>query len=87
MGPLPAEAATRKMHGTWPRDMFKSPLNDIVYLENTAASKSILPEIFSAAGMDIGKQEYYRLAEEMQKEEIPSEVAEKFDEIQRHWES
>lgn len=85
MGPVFSSLAANQMRDQWPRTMLKSPLEDIDFVRNTAASKHILPKIFSAAGMNITKQEYYKLAEEMLQNEIHPEVSEKLHEICEHW--
>ncbi len=79
--PISAEAATEKMKDMLPPAVLRSPLADHDYLRTTAASKHLLPQVFSAAGMDIPKQEYYRLAKVMEKEEIHPEVVQILDEI------
>ena len=85
VGPLFLSSAEKELKKILPPVVVQSPLDDHEYLQNTKASKSILPKIFSAAGMNIGKQEYYRLAEAMQPEEIHSEVIKFFDAIKKHW--
>ena len=85
MGPICSKIAVDKMRDEWPPALLKSPLKNIDFVQNTAASKCILPEIFSATGMNIQKRDYYKLAEEMQKNEIPPEVEEKLNEIYAHW--
>lgn len=83
--PLFAEAAVKSMLESFPPIMLTSPLQDAEWLNNTAASKRILPDIFSAADMDLTKQEYYKLAEEMEQGEIPPEVQEQLDAMHEHW--
>ena len=85
MGPICSKIAVDKMRDEWPPALLKSPLKDIDFVQSTAASKRILPGIFSATGMNIQKRDYYKLAEEMQKNEIPPEVEEKLNEIYAHW--
>ncbi len=85
--PMFSSNAIAKMEEILPPIVIETPLENQDYLERTPASKNILPQIFSAAEMNIGKQEYYKLAEEMQKEEIHPEVEQKLDEIIAHWES
>ena len=60
-------------------------MQENLLLQNTSASKEILPEIFSQEKIDIGKKEYYLLAEAMNPEEIPAEVTEKLDEIANYF--
>ena len=84
-GSLFSRAGEDEMNNILPPIVIQSPLNDHEYLKTVKASKSILPKIFSAAAISINKQEYYNLAEEMQKNEIPPEVEEKLNEIYAHW--
>ncbi len=83
--PIFSNNAIVKMEEILPPIVIKSPLKSHDYLERTPASKKILPQIFSAAEMDIDKKEYYKLAEEMRKKEIHPEVKQKLDEIIAHW--
>jgi len=46
-------------------------------------SKAILPQFFKRADVQLTKDEYYLVAEQMQQEEIQAEVCEKLDLIQR----
>ena len=85
VGPICSKIAVDKMRNEWPPAVLHSPLTDIPFLQKTRASKDILPEIFSKAGVNLKKQEYYKLAEEMQKNEIPPEVEKKLNEIYAHW--
>ena len=84
-GPLSMSAAEKEMENILPPVVMQSPLGDHEYLQSTKASESILPNIFSAAGMDTSKQEYYMLAEIMEQSEIHHEVKERLDEIHAHW--
>jgi predicted ATPase len=64
-----------------PKSALRDPLKDSEYMERTPVSKSILPGMFKAAGLDVPKEEYYLIAEVMSKEEIPSEIIAKLDAI------
>ncbi len=85
LGPLFSQAAMTEMENILPPEVMKSPLGNHDYMNQTKASKNILPRIFSAAGIDISKQEYYKLAEEMEQKEIHPEIKEKLDAIAAHW--
>ena len=61
--------------------VLKDPLGDHDYLNATAASKTLLPGFFKAAGVPMTKNEYYQIAAQMRPEEIPDEVREKLDAI------
>ncbi len=64
-----------------PGEVYLNPLGKHDYLNNTAASKSILPRFFQQAQVDIKKNEYYKIAEQMQPDEIHPEIIEKLAEI------
>ena len=78
-------AAEKEMENILPPIVIQSPLDEHEYLQSTKASKNILPKIFSAAGLTMGKQEYYMLAEAMEQGEIHHEVKERLDDIFAHW--
>ncbi len=48
-----------------------------------AASKSLLPGLFKAAQFQLTKRDYYLVAEQMNPDEVHSEVKEKLDAIQK----
>ena len=62
-----------------PPAVIKDPLGNHDYLNSTPASKTILPGYFSAAGIDISKNEYYQIAAQMEPTEIPNEIRDKLD--------
>ena len=64
-----------------PQVFFDNPLDTIPFLKSEPASKSLLPEIFDRAQLNITKPEYYQLAERMQPSEIPPEVPDKLDAV------
>ncbi len=83
-GPLFAATGDRFLRESLlPGEVYQDPLGNHDYLNNTPASKSILPRFFQAVGIDIKKNEYYKVAEQMGPDEIPHEVVEKLDEISR----
>jgi hypothetical protein len=82
-GELIADGALKVLEDNLPPAFFKNPLALSPVLKAEPASKTLLPQILSDAGIDIGKGEYFLIAEEMRKEEIPSEVIEKLDAICR----
>jgi hypothetical protein len=64
-----------------PGEVFNNPLGVHDYLNNTPASKSILPRFFQNAAIDIRKNEYYQIADQMMPDEISDDVKFKLDEI------
>jgi len=64
-----------------PPAVLRDPLGDHDYLDGTPVSKSLLPTFFRRADLQLGKSEYYLVAEQMKPEEIPAEVREKLDAI------
>lgn len=75
----PAEAYLRDQ---LPPAVFRNPLQHHDYLTTTPASKTLLPEFFNAANIQISKREYYLVAEQMQEDEVPPEIRQKLDHIQ-----
>ena len=53
------------------------------YLKAQPASKELLPEIFEKAHIRIPKNDYFQIAGQMKKTEIPPEVEEKLDAIRK----
>ena len=82
-GPLFADAARRYLQDKLSPAAYRDPLSDDDYLTNTPASKTLLPGLFAAASMNIKKTEFYRIAEQMQPEEIHPEVKAILDGIAR----
>lgn len=68
-----------------PPVVYKDPLGEHEYLKVTPVSKTLLPDFFKAAGISITRKEYYHIAQQMLKEEIPPEVIEKLDLIDKHF--
>ncbi len=85
VGSLFVSAAEKEMKNILPPVVMQSPLDDHEYLQSTKASEGILPNIFSAAGKNMSKQEYYMLAEAMEQSEIHNEIKERLDEMHAHW--
>lgn len=80
-GELFAEAALGVLRENLPPAFFKDPLALSPVLKAEPASKTLLPQLLLEAGIDLGKGEYFLVAEEMREEEIPPEVTEKLDAI------
>jgi hypothetical protein len=76
----PAEAYLRDQ---LPPAVFRDPLQDHDFLTTTPASKTLLPEFFKAAEVQISKKEYYLVAQEMRDDEIAPEINDKLDAIQQ----
>jgi hypothetical protein len=76
-----AESALGVLRENLPPAFFKDPLGLSPVLKAEPASKTLLPQVLLEAGIDLGKGEYFLLAEEMRKEEIPPEVSDKLDAI------
>lgn len=76
-----AENAIDHLKRFLPPVFFDNPLDTIPFLKSEPASKSLLPEIFDRAQLNITKPDYYQLAERMQPSEIPPEVTDKLDAV------
>jgi len=81
--PLLSEGARKYLQDELPGAVLREPLGDHDYLNRTPASKTILPGFFKATGIHLPKNEYYRIAEKMLKEEIADEVNDKLNDIAR----
>jgi predicted ATPase len=64
-----------------PAAVLRDPLKDHDYLNRTPASKTLLPGALQAAGDPLSKDEYYLIAEQMERGEIAPEITEKLDRI------
>jgi len=84
-GPFFASAARNALQRVLPIEVMEDPGGHSNYMQRTPASKSILPEVFSAASLETGKMEYYQIAESMRPNEIHPEVKEKLDAIADHF--
>jgi predicted ATPase len=62
-----------------PPAVFNNPMGEHDYLDATPASKTLIPGFFKSARIHITKKEYYKVAGQMLKKEIPGEVSEKLD--------
>ncbi len=79
--PLFPGQAERYLRDQLPPAVYREPLQTTDFLRATPASKTLLPGLFDAAGLQVGKKEFYLVAEQMTPEEVPSEVKEKLDAI------
>lgn len=79
--PLFVEAARKYLHDELPGAVFRDPMGDHDYLNNTPASKALLPGFLKAAGIDLPKSEYFEIAKLMRPDEVAPEVKQKLDDI------
>ncbi len=80
-GPLFANPAMDYLREQLPPAFFHTPLETSAFLKAEPASKTLLPEVLSRAGVTLAKSDYYLLAQQMRPEEIPAEVKDKLDAI------
>ncbi|MEW6359498.1 MAG: AAA family ATPase [Planctomycetota bacterium] len=81
--PLLISAAERYLKDELPPAVIREPLGEHDYLNVTPTSKTILPGFFKAAGIGFSRTDFYLIAEQMEQDEICSEVGEKLDDIGR----
>jgi predicted ATPase len=81
-GPLFAQTALDYLHEQLPPAFFNAPLDASPFLRAEPASKTLLPELLERAGVSISKNDYFLIAQQMKREEIPREVTDKLDAIQ-----
>jgi hypothetical protein len=80
-GPLFAKPALDYLRDQLPPAFFHAPLETSPVLRAEPASKTLLPEILLRADLSLAKSDYYLLAQQMKREEIPAEVEAKLDAI------
>ena len=81
-GPLFAQPAMSYLREQLPPAFFNAPLETSNFLRMEPASKTLLPQLFERADMSLPKSQYFLLAREMRKDELPDEVWEKLTVIQ-----
>jgi hypothetical protein len=79
--PLFAKPALDFLRDQLPPAFFHAPLESSAFLRAEPASKTLLPEVLSRAGISLAKSDYYLLAQGMKREEIPTEVVDKLNAI------
>jgi predicted ATPase len=62
-------------------DAFQNPLTDSPFLIKIAASKDVLPQLFSAVELTVTKKDYYQIAECFEHSEVHSDVRGTLDKI------
>ncbi|MBI4027996.1 MAG: ATP-binding protein [Verrucomicrobia bacterium] len=84
-GDLFASAALNYLREQIPPAFFKDPLQTSAFLRSEPASKTLLPELLKKADLskEITKSDYFLIARQMEKSEVPIEVGEKLSEIQK----
>lgn len=80
-GALFVKAAKAYLEEQLPPAFFKAPLGTNAVLKAEPASKTLLPSLFSQAGISLEKSDYFLIAEQMTPEEIPSEITDKLNQI------
>ena len=81
--PLFAKPAMDYLLEQMPPAFFHSPLEPSAFLRAEPASKTLLPSLLAKADVAISKSDYFLLALQMKREEIPTEVEEKLNAIQQ----
>ncbi len=75
------QAMGNELRRLLPISVIENPLEDHPILRSIPASKEILPELFRRAGLNLGKSDYYRIAEVMEPDEIHPDVIHVLDKI------
>jgi hypothetical protein len=81
-GALFAKPALDYLREQMPPAFFSSPLECSNFLKSEPASKTLLPQLFSRAGLVLPKSSFFILARQMRQVEIPREVWDKLTAIQ-----
>ena len=79
--PIFAHPALTYLREQLPPAVVKDPLESHDYLESSAVSKKLLPYFFQKADLFLRRGDFYQIAEQMKREEIPAEIEEKLDQI------
>lgn len=81
-GPIAAEAGMNYLREQLPPAFFHAPLDNGDFIVSVAASKTLLPGFFAAAGVQgFRKAEYFLVAEQMQPDEVHDDVRSMLDAI------
>lgn len=80
-GALFAKPAMDYLRDQLPPAFFHAPLEASAFLRAEPASKTLLPEFLAKAEVAISKSDYFLLAQQMRREELPSEVEDKLNAI------
>jgi hypothetical protein len=83
--PILSERAREYLKDELPPAVFRNPLEQHEYLANAPVSKTLLPKLFDHIGISVPKEDYYLLALQMFPDEIPEEVTEMLNAIERHF--
>ena len=79
-----ANKAFEYLHQQLPETVFSNPLSDEAEaVMEVPASKKMLPQMFERAGRQMEKNDYYLIAEKMNKNEIHQDAIEMLDAIAR----
>lgn len=81
-GALFAQPAMQYFRDQMPPAFFKDPLESSHFLRSEPASKTLLPDLIRRSDMTLPKSDYFLLARQMKREEVPAEVADKLTAIQ-----
>lgn len=80
-GELLAKSALDYLREQVPPAFFNNPLETSSFLRSEPVSKTLLPEMLKLAGIQLGKGEFFLIAEGMQPAELPPEIGAKLDAI------
>jgi hypothetical protein len=81
LGPDKLDKARKYFDQKVPATIRNSPMDDDDYLIQIGVSKTVFPEFFKAAEMDVTKQDYYKIASCMKKNEIHPEIVSLLDDF------
>jgi hypothetical protein len=80
-GELLAKSALDYLRDQVPPAFFSNPLKTSGFLRSEPVSKTLLPEMLKQAGVQLGKGEFFLMAEGMRPDELPPEIGAKLDTI------
>ncbi len=77
------DAAMAFLKSQIPPDAWENPNGENEFLVSVPASKRLLPEFMKAAGLSIGKNEYFQIVSRMEAGEVHAEVVEKLEALRK----
>ncbi len=80
-GEIWVSAAMEYLNDEMSNAAIADPLQENTYVKSVKASEEVLPVFFQKAGVDISKNEYYLIARQMSRSEIPPEVVDVLDDL------
>ncbi|MDJ0763629.1 MAG: AAA family ATPase [Myxococcota bacterium] len=79
--PLSVRPVREYLENQLPPAFIDNPLEQHDYIDTVPASKTLLPGFMKASGLNIQKNEYFLIAQQMKPDEIPDEITRTLDDL------